>query len=48
MTDKLPSATLNVALLPLPIKWADKQANFEAVEAAMVNLPAGTDVLVIL
>lgn len=47
MTDKLPSATLNVALLPLPIKWADKQANFDAVETSMEHLLAGTDVLVL-
>lgn len=42
-----PTATLNVALLPLPIRLADKCANLDAVEESLSRLPSGTDVLVL-
>ncbi len=36
-----------IALLPLDIKWADKEANIAAVTEAMKNLPEGTDLVVL-
>lgn len=36
-----------VAMLPLDIAPADKQANFNAVERALTTLPAGTDLVVL-
>ena len=38
---------LNVATLPLPILWGDKEANMKAVEAALGRLREGTDLLVL-
>ncbi len=38
---------LRVVAYPLPIKWADKSANFEAVENVLANLPQSTDILVL-
>lgn len=42
-----PAGNLTVTLLPLPIVWADKEANFEAVGTALAELPPGTDLLVL-
>ena len=36
-----------VAVLPLAIQWADKEANMKAVEKAFGELPAGTDLVVL-
>ena len=38
---------LIVSALPLDIRWADKEANFTALDSALRQLPAGTDVLVL-
>lgn len=38
---------LRVAALPMPIVWADKDANMHTVERALEQLPTGTDVLVL-
>lgn len=38
---------LRVATLPLPIVWADKEANFAAVENALALLPEDTDLVVL-
>lgn len=38
---------LRVAALPLPIVWADKEANLKAVEAAFEQLPPRTDIVVL-
>ena len=38
---------LRVAALPLDIAWADKKANFEAVEKAFKYLPESTDIVVL-
>lgn len=38
---------LIVSALPLDIRWADKEANFTALDNALRQLPAGTDVLVL-
>lgn len=38
---------LRVAALPLPIIWADKEANIAAVEEAFRSLPEGTDIVVL-
>lgn len=39
--------SLTIAAIPLPIAWADRRANFEAVEKAMASLRPGTDVVVL-
>lgn len=41
------SSNLNVALLPLEIKWGDKEANINAVEEALNKLHPATDLLVL-
>ena len=38
---------LRVAALPMPIVWADKDANMHTVERALEQLPPGTDVVVL-
>lgn len=38
---------IRVAALPLDIKWADKQANLDAVRRSFEKLPAGTDIVVL-
>lgn len=41
------NAPLNIAILPLDIKWADPAANLRAIEVATANLRSGTDLLVL-
>jgi len=36
-----------VAALPMPIVWADKEANMRIVEQAFARLPQGTDLVVL-
>lgn len=38
---------LRVAALPMPIVWADKEANMRIVEQAFARLPQGTDLVVL-
>ena len=40
-------SNLNVALLPLEIKWGDKEANLNAVKKAITQLHPATDLLVL-
>lgn len=41
------NSNLLVATLPLDIQWADKEANFRAVEEALPLLPQGVDIVVL-
>lgn len=40
------NSSLTVAAVPLPIKWADRFANYAAVEQCMATIKPGTDVVV--
>lgn len=43
----MPSTNLNIALLPLEIRWGDKEANLVALESALAILHPATDLVVV-
>lgn len=47
MTTTPVAGVLNVALLPLNIRWAEKQSNLDDVATSLTVLPASTDLLVL-